>query len=187
MPLDQFAQRNAHRLLDIAWPLDMTGDTKELRARIVGAPDAGKPRGTASQYVRHLRNRLDVVHRGRAAIESHIGRERRLEARLALLALETFEQCGFFTANIGAGTMMDVEIEIPAVPVVLADELRLIGLVDGGLQALALTNELAADVDVAGVRRHGGAGNQTALDQEMRFVPHDLAILAGAGLGFIRI
>jgi hypothetical protein len=31
---------------------------------------------------------LDVVDRGRAAIEARAGRERRLEARLALLAFE---------------------------------------------------------------------------------------------------
>ena len=34
---------------------------------------------------------------------------------------------------------------------------------------------------------HGGAGQQAALDQQMRIVPHDLAVLAGAGLGFIGI
>ena len=83
--------------------------------------------------------------------------------------------------------MVDVEIEVPAVDVVLADQLGLIGLVDRGLQALALADELAADVDVAGVRAHGEAGDQAALDQQMRIVPHDLAVLAGAGLGLVGI
>src|SRR5262249_34449565 len=47
--------------------------------------------------------------------------------------------------------------------------------------------EFAADIDEAGMRAHGEAGDQAALDQEMRFVAHDLAILAGAGLGFIGV
>ncbi len=83
--------------------------------------------------------------------------------------------------------MMDVEIEVEAVDVVLADQLRLIGLVDRGLQSLPLSNELAAHVDVAGAAIHGAAGDQTALDQQMRIVPHDLAVLAGAGLGLVGV
>src|SRR5258708_14464831 len=130
MPLDQFAQRNAHRLLDIAWPLDMTGDAEELRARVVGAPDARKPCSTSPQNIGHLRKGLDVVDRGRAAVEADIGRERRLEARQALLALKAFEQCGFFAANKGAGAMMALQIEIPAVHVCLADEPPPIALLD---------------------------------------------------------
>ena len=65
--------------------------------------------------------------------------------------------------------------------------LRLIGLVDRGLQALALADEFAAHIDVAGVRPHGETGDQAAFDQEMRIVPHDLAVLAGAGLGLVGI
>ena len=52
---------------------------------------------------------------------------------------------------------------------------------------LAFPNEFATDIDVAGVRAHREAREQAALDQEMRIVPHNLAVLAGAGLGFIGI
>src|SRR5262249_23756577 len=68
-----------------------------------------------------------------------------------------------------------------------ADQAGFIGFIDGHLQALALADELAADVDVGRVRPHGEAGDQTALDQEMRVVPHDLAVLAGAGLRLVGI
>ena len=71
--------------------------------------------------------------------------------------------------------------------VVLAEQLGLVGLVDRRLQALALADEFAAHIDVTGVRAHGETGNQTALDQQMRIVPHDLAILAGAGLGLVGV
>ena len=130
---------------------------------------------------------LDVVDRGRAAVQADIGRERRLQPRLALLALEAFEKRGLFAADIGAGAMGDVEVERPAVDVVLADQLGLIGLIDRGLQMLALADELAAHVDVAGMRTHREACDQAAFDQQMRIVPHDLAVLAGAGLGFVGV
>src|SRR5262249_43832784 len=51
----------------------------------------------------------------------------------------------------------------------------------------ALADELAADVDVARLGPHGAPGYQAALDQEMRIVPHDLAVLAGAGLRLVGI
>ena len=97
------------------------------------------------------------------------------------------EQRHLLAADIGAGAVMDVEVEVVAVDVVLADELRLIGLVDRGLQPLALADELAAHIDVARAAVHRAAGDQAALDQKMRIVPHDLAVLAGAGLGLVGI
>ena len=63
----------------------------------------------------------------------------------------------------------------------------LVGLVDRRLQALALADELAAHVDEGGVRAHGEAGDQAALDQRVRVVAHDLAVLAGAGLGLVGV
>ena len=68
-----------------------------------------------------------------------------------------------------------------------ADQLRVIGFVDRRLQPLALADELPAYVDVGGVRAHGEGGEQRALDQELRVVPHDVPVLAGAGLGLVRI
>ena len=187
MRLDQFAQRNAHRLFDRAGLLDMAGDAEQLGAGVVRPADAGEPGGAAPHDVGHHRDALDVVDRGRAAIEAHVGRERRLQPRLALLALEAFEQRRLLAADVGAGAVMDVEVEVVAVDVVLAEQLGLIGLVDRGLQPLALADELAAHIDVARAAIHRAAGDQAALDQQMRIVPHDLAVLAGAGLGLVGV
>ena len=82
---------------------------------------------------------------------------------------------------------MQVEVEIPAVDVAFADQVGLVGLIDRRLQPLALADELAADIDVGRVRAHGEGGHQAAFDQKMRVVPHDLAVLAGAGLGLVGI
>src|SRR3984885_874786 len=187
MALDQFAQWNTHLLFDIARLFHVAGNAEQLGAGVVLAADAGKPGGAAAHDVGHLRNRLDIIDGRRAAIETHIGGERRLEPRLALLFFQTFQKRGLFAADVSGGAVMPRPVEVVAVDVVLADELGLVSLLDRGFQALALANELAANIDVAIVHAHGAGGNQTAFDQEMRIVPHDLAILAGAGLGLVGI
>ena len=77
--------------------------------------------------------------------------------------------------------MVHDDIEGKALDVILADEIGGVGLIDSRLQALALADEFAADIYEAGIRAHGEAGDQTPLDQQMRVVPHDLAVLTGAG------
>src|SRR5947209_6785686 len=101
----------------------MAGNAKQFCADIVGPADRGEPSRSASQNIRRHRNRLDIVDGGWAAVEPDIGREWRLQSRLALLAFEALQQCGFFAANIGAGAMSDIDVERPAVEVVFADQL----------------------------------------------------------------
>src|SRR4029077_6765941 len=74
MPLDQLAEWNPHRLFDVAGPLDMTGNTKQLGTDVVGPADGGKPRGSAPQDIRRDRDRFDIVDGGRATVEADIGR-----------------------------------------------------------------------------------------------------------------
>ncbi len=134
--LDQLLERNAHRLFDVARLLDVAGDAEDLGALVLGPADAGEPGRAAAQDGRHDGDALDVVDRGRAAIEPDGGRERRLQARLALLALEAFEQRGFLAADIGAGAAMEIELEIVARAAgVLADQPGGIGLVDRRLES----------------------------------------------------
>src|SRR3546814_16871142 len=73
---------------------------------------------------------------------------------------------------------MDEDFEIIARAAgVLADEALFIGLGDGGEERLRLADELAANVDIGGPRAHGETGDQRALDQLVRIVAHDLAVL----------
>src|ERR1700761_1159729 len=83
--------------------------------------------------------------------------------------------------------MRDIDVKRPAVDVVLADQLCFVSLVDSGLKVLALPNEFAAHVDIASMRAHRAARDQATLDQQMRVVPHDLAVLAGTGLGLVGV
>ena len=57
MGLDQLAQRNAHRLFDVAGLLHVAGNAEQLGAGIVRPADAGEPGGAAPQDVGHDRDR----------------------------------------------------------------------------------------------------------------------------------
>ena len=83
--------------------------------------------------------------------------------------------------------MVDVEVEVPAILVVLADQAGFVGFIDGALEGFTLADIFAAEVDVAGVRAHREGGDQAALDEGVGVVAQDFAILAGAGLRFVGI
>src|SRR6516165_987054 len=70
---------------------------------------------------------------------------------------------------------------------VFADEAGFVGLVDRRLQTLPLVEELAPDINVTGVNPHSDRGEQTALDQLLRVIAKDVAVLAGPRLTFIGI
>jgi len=83
---------------------------------------------------------------------------------------------------------MDEEVEIIAgLGRVLAQQARSIGFGDRSLQRLGLADELAAYVDVTGPRAHRIAGEKRTFDQLVRIVADDLAVLAGARLGFVGV
>src|SRR5690606_5680476 len=124
--------------------LDMPGDAEELRPGVVLTAEAGEPRPAAAQDLGRRRDRLDIVDGGRATIEPGHRRERRLQPRLPLLALETLDEGRLLAADIGAGAAMEIEVEVPAAAAgVLAYQARFIGLIDGGLEIHRLLIELA--------------------------------------------
>ena len=187
MGVDQLAQRNAHGFFNGAGPFDVAGDAEQFGAGVVRPADARKPVPAATQDCRHNRDGFDVVDGGGTAVDADVCRKRRLQPRHAFLAFEAFKKRRLFAANVGARAVMDVTLEIPAVDIVLADQLRFLGLIDRGLQALALADEFAADIDVANMRPHRERRDETTLDEQMRVVAHDVPVLARAGLGFVGI
>ncbi len=91
---------------------------------LFGRPKLGEPVRAAAQDGADDRDGLDVVDGGRAAVDAGAGRERRLQARLALLALEALHQGGLVAADVGpAAVCVDVDVVVPAVDVALADQL----------------------------------------------------------------
>src|SRR5262245_17654946 len=114
MALDQLAERDRHRFLDHARAIHVARNLEELGAFVLLATEAREPGGAAAQYGGDDCDRLYVVHRGRAAVEAGPGRERRLQARLAGLALEAFEHRRFLAADVGASAAVDEDVEVEA-------------------------------------------------------------------------
>ena len=67
--------------------------------------------------------------------------------------------------------MVDVDVEVVAVDVPLADQLRVIGFVDGALERFPFPDVLAADVDVGRDRVHGAARDDAAFQKRVGIVP----------------
>ena len=101
MPVDQLTERNRHGLLDHARLVHVAADLEQLGAFVLRIAEAREPGSAAPQDRRDDRDALDIVDGGRAAVEARTCRERRLQARLALLALEAFEHRRLFAADVG--------------------------------------------------------------------------------------
>ncbi len=160
---------------------------KSFVPALLGAPKLENHEAPRRRIVGATAIDFDVVHRRRRAVEAHAGRERRLHPGHALLAFEQFQHRRLFAADVGAGSVMDVQVERPAVDVVLAYEVGLIGLIHGLLEPFALKNVFAAQIDISRLGAHGERGHERAFDQRVRIVAQDFAVLAGAGLGFVGV
>ena len=186
--LQQFRERRAERDFVVPRLVHMAGDTEYLGAAIVGLAEVQEPVGAVGQDVRHRGQRLRIINSGRAAVEAEAGRERRLEARQAFLAFNGIQQCGFLAADIGPGTEVRIEVEIdPAAENVFTQQTGLDRFFDGRLATFVRLPEFAADVVVADGCADGVTGDGHALDQRMRVIAHDVAVLAGPRLAFVRI
>src|SRR6185436_6922536 len=84
---------------------------KKLGAAVVRLAEREERVAAVPDDPRHLRERLGVVDGRRLAIEAVARRKRRLEARLALLALERVEQRGLLAADVGAVARVRIELE----------------------------------------------------------------------------
>ena len=74
------------------------------RAGAAARAEARVPRAAARDDRRHARQRLDVVHHGRPAVEPALGRIGRPQPHLAAPALDRVEQRGLLAAHVAAVT-----------------------------------------------------------------------------------
>src|SRR6185295_6251517 len=185
---EQFDERRAHRDLVVPRSLDIADDGEDLGAAVVGLADREILLAAVVDDPRHRGEGLGVVDRRRLAVETVAGRERRLEAWLALLAFERFQQAGLLAADVGTEAVEGVQLELEAAAQdVVAEVPRVARLVQRLLEALVDLEDLAVDVVVADGRAHRVGGDRHAFDQDVRVVGEDVAILAGAGLAFVGI
>ena len=136
--------------LEVARALDVARDRDELRAgRALRRRAWRTPRRPCAMIVRHGGQRLDVVDQRRALVEALVGGERRLQARVAALALERVEQRRLLAADVGARAAVHPQRqrEVGAEDA-LAEVAGRLGLLDARRsRTLGLQLVLAADVD----------------------------------------
>src|SRR6516225_4893047 len=83
--------------------------------------------------------------------------------------------------------MVDVDVQWPVMHIALPDPSSVVSLVDRALENPTLAKEFAADVYVTTVSTNGEGCEQAALDQQVRFVSKDIAILAGPRLALVGV
>src|SRR5690606_11370409 len=187
--LEQLRERRTERDLEVTRALDVAGHGEDLRAARLRRTHLREPLAAIAHDRRNGCEALGIVDRRRLAVEPEVRRERRLEARHALLALEGLEQRGLFAADVGAGAEEGIEVKIDGrAEQSLAEIARVVRFLERLLEAVErLVLELAADVVVTDRRADRVAADRHTLDNRVRVVAQDVAVLAGAGFGFVRI
>ena len=136
-----------------------------------------------------MADRLHIVHDGRLHVEAEHGwKIRWLDAGVGAFAFEGFQKAGFLAANVGAGTLMDIDVEVEAgAEDVFSEKTFSAGFFDGVPNDLGRFGEFAADVDVGEVDIGREGGNGKAFDELVRVLVEDVTVLEGAGLGFVAV
>ena len=186
--LQQLAERRAQRHFVVAGQVDVAADREDLGAAIVGLA-ALQVRSTAvADDPGNGRKGFGVVDGGGLAVQAEAGRERRLEARLALLAFQRLQQRSLFAADVGAEAMVRVQLEAEAAAHdVVTQVAGSAGLFQRGLEALIGLEDFAVDVVVAQGDAHRVGRDDHALDHDVGVVHQDVPVLAGARLAFVRV
>ncbi len=186
--LQQLGERNAERDFIITGPIHVTGYRENLHAAVVRSSELEKVLGAVAQDVRHRRQRLGVVDRGRPPEQAVVRRKRRLVARQSALALDRLEHGRFLPADVGAGAEIGVEVEIDArAEDVFAEQSGAIGFFKRRLETFVRLDELAAQIVVADGRAHGVSRDRHAFDDEVRVVAQNVAVLEGSRLAFVGV
>ncbi|MCK6430484.1 MAG: hypothetical protein L6Q72_15555 [Burkholderiaceae bacterium] len=166
----------------------MTRDRNELRAGALRRADLPERLGAVAHDAGDVGERLDVVDDGRPLVQPAYRQARRPVARIALLAFDRGDQRRGFAAHVRAGAAIDDEVarEVGAEDA-LAEIAGRVRFLDRAGEAAVRQVELAADVDegVPDLQRVGR--DQHRLEQQMRRVLKDPAVLERAGLAFVGV
>src|SRR5436190_15788009 len=138
--------------------------------------------------MRQVCERLDVVDNSRTSVQTLDGGEGRLLSGMPAFTLEGFEQTGFFSANIRAGSGMKNDLEI----VVGAKDFRSqksfgLGFRQRLVEHSLPVAELAANVDECQMAFHRVSSDDHAFDQLVRITLDDYAILTRPGFTLVGV
>src|SRR5690606_21111828 len=168
---------------------DVAGDREDRRAARALDAQVGEPLRAVAKDRRNRRETLRVIDGRRRAVQAVLRRERRLEARLALLTFEGVEQRRLLAADVRTRADDRVQVEVYSGALdVLAEPARLVRFLQRRLEpGDRLAQELAANIVVADGRADRVARDRHAFDQRMRVVAQDVAVVASAGLALVGV
>ena len=186
--LEELAHGDAVRRLVLTRACHVTGQAEEPDALGLLGAERREPVRAVLEDGCDLRDRLHVVDRGRAGIQARDRRERRTQPRLAAAPLEGVQPGRLLAADVGAraGVHRDVEVEAAAEDV-LAEVARLVRLLHRVQQPPVNMDDLAPQVDERVVAVDREAGDDHALEQDVRGVHHQGDVLAGPRLGLVGV
>ena len=171
MALNKLPKRDAHLLLNSDRVVDMATDAEEFGARILVTAEAIEPVGSTAHDSRAYGHGLDICHRRRAAVQTSVGWEGRLQTRATGLAFERLDERGLFSTDVSASTAVHNHIEVIATAAsILADHTLRVGFIDSSLQLELLIPKLTSHVDVGGLGAHSEANNKGSFDELVRVV-----------------
>ena len=161
----------------------MPRNTQHARSAIFWSAAVGIGFTAFTDNRRHRAQRLHVVDNRRAAVQSHDGGKRRLDARIAALALERFHQRRFFAAFIRASASVNQQIKINSRPKNIFSQITAgIGFRDGRIHSVQHVAVFAANVNEALVGVDGATRDNHAFNQLVRIHLHQRPVFAGARL-----
>ena len=186
--VQQLAQTHAKAELDKPATTDIAGELDRQGAARAPVAEIAIPLRPVDQHVRHRGQGDQVVdHRGLSE-QALDRRQRRLEANLAALAFQAFEQGRFLAADVGTRANAQIDIERTATAGdIRAQPTRGAGAKDRFGKNPARQRILAAQIHIALRRPTGNTGNQHAFNQAIRIAFQDHAIRKRARIAFVGI
>ena len=167
----------------------MPGHRIDHGARRIGRTQRLEPLRALVHDGRHAGQGLGIVHRGGTAVQAALRRERGLEAGLAGLALQRLQQSRFLAADVRARTHEGMQLAVDSRRAqAAADQARIAGIIQRiEKPRYRLAQEFASNVVVAHRGAHRECGQGHALDQHVRVVAQDVAIVAGSGFALVGV
>ena len=187
---DDLAERRAERAARRARAAATWPDTPKIVVPgLFSVPMRAEPLGAAAHDVRHVAEGLDVVHGGRHAEGAVLRGERRLLARLALLALERLEEPGLLAADVRAGAALEHDV-VARSPLPSTSLPRMPRAYASSMAAWRIARRrrvLAADVDERLLGAGRERGDQDALEHLVRAALDQQPVLEGARLRLVGV
>ena len=178
--VDQLAQRRSQRALVVPGLRDVAREREDRGSGRRGHADLRELGRAELDDLGDERDRRDVVDLGRSGVEAVHRRERRPRARLPALAFERLEERGLLAADVGARAAMENDGHA-------AEQAGGARVLERVAHDVELVRVLASDVDEHARRADAVGGDQAALDEAVRRLAHDVAVLEGTRLGFVGV